>query len=479
MGTVSDAACIIAGSGARRLAREVSVRTSQFLKVFSAVLVILILASSGFAQDQPSGVTTYTGTFADGAKYLIEVPSNWNGTLLLYSHGYNAGPDNPAYDASDPYSEAYLLIGGYALGGSSYATTGWAIKEALPDQIAVLDKFQQLVGTPRSTIAWGLSMGGIITGGLIQQYPDRFQGAMPVCGVMGGAVGFWNEILDSAFAFQTLLAPHAGLQLVNITDPTANLNAADAALNAAQQTSQGRARLALVAALADVPGWTTTGQPPPPPTDYVTQEYNQYGWLIGADFPFTFYFRAELESRAGGNPSFNSGVDYVTQLNQSADAQEVRALYQQAGLDLNADLQTLNAATRISAKPSSLTYLEQAIDLYKPARVPVLTVHTEADGLVAVQDESAYRAINGPAGPYLRQVYVRRAGHCAFTAPEMLAAMQALLRRVDTQVWSGLTPAELNSAANHILVYQNREFAPAFDNFTPTAFLRPFYGYPQ
>ena len=129
----------------------------------------------------------------------------------------------------------------------------------------------------------------------------------------------------------------------------------------------------------------------------------------------------------------------------------MRALYQQAGLDLNADLQTLNAASRISAKPSSLTYLEQAIDLYKPARVPVLTVHTEADGLVAVQDESAYRAINGPAGPYLRQVYVRRAGHCAFTAPEMLAAMQALLRRVDTQVWSGLTPAELNSAANRIL----------------------------
>ena len=80
----------------------------------------------------------------------------------------------------------YLLIGGYALGGSSYATPGWAIKEALPDQVAVLNKFQQLVGAPHKTIAWGLSMGGIITGGLIQQYPDRFQGAMPVCGVMGG-----------------------------------------------------------------------------------------------------------------------------------------------------------------------------------------------------------------------------------------------------------------------------------------------------
>lgn len=448
-------------------------------KLISAFLGILTLASSGLSQTKPAGVTTYTGTFADGATYLIEVPSNWNGNLLLYSHGYNGGPDNPAYDASDPYSEAYLLIGGYALSGSSYATTGWAIKEALPDQIEVLDTFQQLVGIPQKTIAWGTSMGGIITGGIIQQYPGRFQGAMPMCGVMGGAVGFWNEFLDSGFAFKTLLAQGTELQLVNITDPTRNANIAATKLNAAQQTAQGRARLALVAALSDAPGWVTTGQPPPPPTDYVTQELNQYTWLGGAILPFTFYYRAELEGRAGGNPSFNSGVDYVTQLNQSAEAQEVRALYQQAGLDLNADLQTLNSTSRVSANPSSLTYLEQAIDLYKPARVPVLSMHTEADGLVANQNESAYRAINGPASPYLRQTYIHRAGHCAFTAPEILAAMQALLRRVDTQVWSGITPAELNAAANRIFVYQNQEFAPAFENFTPTPFLRPFYGYPQ
>src|ERR1700678_1973299 len=98
---------------------------------------------------------------------------------------------------------------------------------------------------------------------------------MPMCGVMAGAVGFWNEFLDSAFAFQTLLAPGAGLQLVNITDPLANYNNAEGALNTAQQSLQGRARLALVAALADVPGWITTGQPPPPPTDYAAQEVSQ------------------------------------------------------------------------------------------------------------------------------------------------------------------------------------------------------------
>lgn len=91
----------------------------------------------------------------DGATFLIEVPSPWNGTLLLYSHGYVIpGSPNPAQDVGDPATGAFLLSNGFALAGSSYAHTGWAIQEALLDQIAVLDTFAVLVGTPSRTIAW-------------------------------------------------------------------------------------------------------------------------------------------------------------------------------------------------------------------------------------------------------------------------------------------------------------------------------------
>jgi hypothetical protein len=37
-----------------------------------------------------SDVKTYRGKFSDGAKYLIQVPSKWNGTLLLYSHDHSS-----------------------------------------------------------------------------------------------------------------------------------------------------------------------------------------------------------------------------------------------------------------------------------------------------------------------------------------------------------------------------------------------------
>ena len=119
-------------------------------------------------------VTTYTGTLADGATYLIEVPQIWSGTLLLWSHGYQLPGGPPVAEVSvDPVTRKYLLTHGYALAGSSYATTGWAIHEALSDQIAVLDTFQLLVGQPTRTIAWGQSLGGMVTAGLVIGRADR------------------------------------------------------------------------------------------------------------------------------------------------------------------------------------------------------------------------------------------------------------------------------------------------------------------
>src|SRR5580693_4353704 len=265
---------------------------------------------------------TLTGTLADGATYLIQVPANWNCTLFLYSHGYvTPGSPNPAQDVGDPVTGAWLLNHGFALAGSSYATTGWAIQQALPDQISTLDKFASTFSQPARTIAWGHSLGGIITAGLIQRYPKRFQAALPMCGVLSGGVATWNTAADSAFAFQQLIDP--SVTVVNITDPGGNLTGAETAAAAAQKTKQGRARMALVAALGDTPGWFTPLSPEPGPKNYTAQEANQFEWFSQVDGPFIFALRAELEARAGGNVSWTTGVNYTTQLAASADSAEV------------------------------------------------------------------------------------------------------------------------------------------------------------
>jgi len=447
---------------------------------FAAMLLVLSLGRA-----QASSVTTYKGKFSDGATYLIEVPSPWNGTLVLYSHGYVVpGSQNPAEDVGDPITGAYLLAKGYALGGSSYATTGWAIHEALPDQIEVLDTFKSLVGPPSRTIAWGHSLGGIVTAGLVQRYPTRFDGALPMCGVVAGGVGTWNQALDSAFTFDVLLGSGSGLQLVNITDGVANLVKAEKILTTAQGTAQGQARIALAAALDDTPGWYDPLSPEPSSSDYVTQEANQFQWLSQVDFPFAFDLRAELEGRAGGNPSWNNGVDYAKQLMSSVDYPEVQALYQAAGLNLDTDLQALNSAARIKANQPSVAYLKQNIIFNGQIHIPVLTMHTKGDGLVVVEDESAYKDVvdREHNDKFLRQTFVHRAGHCAFTPAETVVAFQALVDRLDTGNWPKLGAHGLNSEAKALgskfnVLFVNGQKHPvgaAYFKFSPAAFLRPF-----
>lgn len=440
---------------------------------------------------EATGTQLCTGATVDlplglPAQYQIEVPAHWNHTLVLYSHGYNSFTvPLPPTDAGDPVTGAYLLSQGYALAGSAYARAGWSLQQAFQDQIALVDLFDSTFGKPARTIAWGHSLGGMITAGLVQLHPERFTAALPMCGVVAGGPGVWNQGLDSELVFTTLQAPGA-FKIMNFTgfgDAAANYGAALGALAAAQKTPQGRARVALSAALADVPGWVDPLSPEPAANDFVAQEANQAAWDSNIDFLFAFFGRAELEARAGGQYSWNTGVDYRVQLSHSIDFAEVKALYTAAGLDLNKDLDTLNAAPRIAANPAAVGYLTKYITYNGHLNMPVLTLHTTGDGLVEVTDENAYASVVRSAGEnsMLRQVFVHRANHCTFTPAETISAFQTLVHRLDTGRWEDSTaPAAMNAGAAalgpslNVLLPTFTATPPSFLDFQPDMFLRPF-----
>jgi hypothetical protein len=275
------------------------------------------------------------------------------------------------------------------------------------------------------------------------------------------------------------------LKVVHITNPTQNFTNAEAILSTAQTTAQGKARIALVAALGDVPGWYDPASPEPNPTDYATQEANQFLWMQNVDFAFLFALRAELELRAGGNPSFNNGVNYQLQLKRSADYAEVQALYAAAGLSLDTDLATLNSATRIQADAGALTYLTNNVTYNgQLSSIPVLTLHTTGDGLVTVENEKAYKTTVHKAleSAFLRETFVHRAGHCEFTPAETIAAFQTLSVRLATGKWKNLTATDLNNEATglgpafNVLLINGQlvSVPPAFVTFAPLQFLRVF-----
>ncbi len=476
------------------MSRPASTRTwrravPRWVTLAATTLVVCLLLMSFLATAAPAAaddsVQTTTGVI-DGAAYIIQVPSNWNGTLLLWSHGYRApGAPNPAENAPAALAPT-LLAQGYALAGSSWSATGWAVQPALRDQLALLNYFQANIGTPRRVVAWGGSLGGLVTGGLLANNSDRFDGALALCGVMAGSPGAWNLSLDGGFVFKTLVAPQSSLQLVNITAPALNAGAAVQALDAAQATPQGRARIALAAAVSSTPGWFTALTPEPAATDFAARQLNQYLWLKNVGVPFTFGYRANMEQFAGGNPSGNAAVSYQLQLENSGLRPMVEALYQQAGLDLNADLTRLDVAPRIDANPYALDYLARYIAFDGRLNRPMLTLHTTDDGLTPVQNEQAYQSVTVQAGSgqFLRQMYVRRAGHCTFSPAEVLTALSALERRVATGQWDDTTNvAALNAQAAALGPEYNVispsagtviPAAPAFAAYQPSVFLRPY-----
>jgi len=397
--------------------------------IVALMLAVAAPAAAGPAADEPEAPAA-TGQFADGARWAATVPPNWNGTLLLWSHGYARTMPEPE-DAPRQH-RATLLASGYALAGSTYADAGWALNSAAPDQLATITAFTTRYGKPKRVIAWGMSMGGLVTSALAEHVPARVDGALAMCGSIGGAVGMMNMALDGAYAFRTLVAPDAGIELTHVTDDMANARRVMDALRTAQATPEGRARVALAAVLAGLPGWTTPGDSPPSADDYAGQEAQMAKtFAMGVFLP-----RGDQEHRAGGAFSWNTGIDYRRQLALSGRETMIRALYRQAGLDLDADLARLDAGKRVTADRSAVAYMVANYTPNAKPVMPLLGVQNIGDGLTSPSLQRAYAEAAAHRVPgRVQALWVAGAGHCTFGTDIVLASLHQLEARLDRGRW--------------------------------------------
>jgi pimeloyl-ACP methyl ester carboxylesterase len=362
-----------------------------------------------------------------GARWAAQVPANWNGTLLLWSRGYS--PNVGAPEIGPAPLQTALLSAGYALAGSDYGASGWALEQAVPAQFATLAAFTARYGKPRRTIAWGNSMGGLVSTEIAERRPARVDGAAVFCASIGGAVGMMNMALDGAYAFRTLVAPDSGIRVVGIDDDMVNARRVSEALAAAMATPEGRARTALAGVLAGLPGWTIPGSPAPAPTDHE----GQIRQMADAFVRGVFLPRVDQERRAGGSFSWNRGIDYRRQLALSGRREMVETLYRQAGLDLEADLARLNGGTRIAAAPHAVAYMTNHYTSNARPAVPLLTVQAVGDGLTSPSLQRAY--VEAVRGSDVRSLWVNQAGHCNFTAQTVVPAIRYLEARIANGRW--------------------------------------------
>lgn len=380
-----------------------------------------------------------------GARWAVAMPVRWNGVLLLYSRGYSPTAGVP--EVAPENVRQLLLKSGYALAASDYGSGGWAIEEAVLAQRATIAAFSTAHGNPKRVIAWGHSMGGLVTTALAEQSDPAIDGALPMCASIGGAVGMMNMALDGAYAFRTLVAPDAGIQLVNVDDDRANSKRVGDAVAKAGEAVGGRARTVLAGVLGSIPGWTSVDTSEPAAADYDAQA----GEIARSFARGIFLPRQDQERRAGGVFSWNTAVNYRAQLARSGRRPLIEALYRKAGLDLDADITRLERGARVAATPGAVEYMMRHYTPDARPKVPLLAVQMIGDGLTSPSMQRGYA--EAARGRDVKSAYVRGAGHCTFTPATTLASIRYLDARLARGRW---------------------EPAPtAFVSYTPPPMLRP------
>ena len=142
-------------------------------------------------------VQTCTGLTSDGAPYAMMVPANFNGMVALYSHGYRYNIDIPVgipivggykitntpepIPGGNPTVANYFLSQGMAVMGSGFSRQGWNLDAAVATNVELIDTFKKKFTTTTKVVAWGSSLGGIITQTLAEKYPNLVSAVAPMC----------------------------------------------------------------------------------------------------------------------------------------------------------------------------------------------------------------------------------------------------------------------------------------------------------
>ena len=154
-------------------------------------------AAVGPLCDGKAPVQTCQGTTSDGAPYVMMVPANFNGLVALYSHGYRYNIDIPAgipvvggykitntpepVPGGNPTVANYFLGNGMAIMGSGFARQGWNLDSAIATNVELIDTFKKKFTSTTKVVAWGSSLGGIITQTLAEKNPTLVSAVAPLC----------------------------------------------------------------------------------------------------------------------------------------------------------------------------------------------------------------------------------------------------------------------------------------------------------
>ena len=381
------------------------------------------------------------------AGWRIEIPADWNGDLVMWAHGFRGTDTRLFFNPEEVPFREWLLDNGYAWAASTYSKNDYNVGTAVIDTY-ILSLYFALVADeqPERTYIAGASMGGHITAASVERFRRHYDGAMPVCGVLGDFELF-DYFLDVNLAAQQLGVGEnqfpVGDDYLTVTTP------------------------AIKAGLEGFPG----------------------GW------PFVLNERGEAlkqltENRSGGDrPNFDeawafwNSTDFLFSLGlgDGTVAEDTRVAIENVGVFYETDLipgpsnaieEELDAKiTRVEADPGARSRTRQSgsPQLHGNILVPMLSMHNLGDLFVPFSMEIDYAADVAEQGRshLLVQRAIRGVGHCGFSTAEYEQGFADLV----TWVEDGVRP-EGDDVSDPAAVAAP-DFGCAFTDPTPGAHLFP------
>jgi pimeloyl-ACP methyl ester carboxylesterase len=354
---------------------------------------LLLAAWPAWADTEISGQTD------GGAYYQIVVPDHWNGTLILWNHGFDLDPIGPITDLG-PIAELQLA-GDYAVATTSLRENGWALFKSVQDLQLLLDVFNTNFGPPDEILLTGASMGGLVTAQAIEKANlGNVTGALNICGAVAGSRN-WDAALDDRLIYDYVCQKSNGGQIpggATGLEKNTPLTKADveAAINACTglDLPEGQRTNKQKKAIRQFTKWTTV-------PEEMLQTALGYSTLAFADL---IHDRGKMKSKqAVGNAEVDYGVKRLDKRLERVTAKR------------NAERKLLRNYT-----PTG-----------KVGNVKIVSIHTDKDGLVFVENESEYASVVPPQNLTVGIVVEDTPTHCGFTSTEALGAFSALLDWVD------------------------------------------------
>ena len=411
-------------------------------KAFTLLLALFFLGTIARARP-PIAPVDLSGEL-HGAPYRIIVPANWNGTLLVYAHGYRDKANHPGEvdDRSANFEglEPALLSFGYAVASTAYRDNGWVVEDGIQDAKDLTVFFRSQVGVPDRTILLGASMGTVVAFKSMEKFGGIYDGAICLCAIGAGQSRLQDSSVAGTLAYDILFGiPLSWGTVGDVRDDIDDETEIFPKLFSEVSNPANFPMFEFIRLVKGVPG---QGIFTPPPAGF-------YPYYVFATLGLES--RADLERRAGGPIVQNLNHNYTLTAAE-------KAYLAGFGVDADALLVQMNARRNISAAPAQRNFLGRNADYSGKIKGPVLTLHTIVDEIVPVSNESAYAATNAAAGKQalLFQTYTSGVGHCNFTGPQIFSAIFAM----DSWVQTGVRPTDASF--------------PAFYGFVPGYVPPPF-----